>query len=229
VLPALFRRLPFVGGTNLFVRPGLLRRIGGFDHELLTEDLELGTRAYLEAGEWPEYLPYPSSEQTPPTVGGYFRQRLRWGAGHLQVARKVRTSRQYEPARRRRLLWQLWRKGQLDWLGAQLIVLVPPISIVLYATGLLDPVPFGLGWRIALHTLTAAYFGFTLYMYRRYEAHMDVDARAPGLRGRLGPLLQLALLPLAAFVFPAPYSSAIVLSLIGAGPRQWIKTPRTPE
>src|SRR5690606_21842147 len=56
VLPALFQRLPFVGGTNLFVRPRLLQRIGGFDHELLTEDLELGTRAYLEVGEWPEYL-----------------------------------------------------------------------------------------------------------------------------------------------------------------------------
>lgn len=229
VLPVLFRRLPFVGGTNLFVRPALLRRIGGFDPHLLTEDLELGTRAYLAAGEWPVYLPYPSSEQTPPTVGGFFRQRLRWGAGHLQVVRKVWASTGYEPARRRRLLWQLWRKGQLDWIGAQLIALVPPVSIGLYAAGLLDPVPFGLGWRVGLHALSAAYFGFTLYAYRRYRRHMDSGARAPGLRGRLGPVLQLALLPLAAFLFPAPYSAALVLSLFGAGPRQWFKTPRTPE
>lgn len=229
VLPVLFRRLPFVGGTNLFVRPALLQRIGGFDPHSLTEDLELGIRAYLAAGEWPVYLPYPSSEQTPPTVGGYFRQRLRWGAGHLQVVRKVRASVQYDPQRRRQLLWQLWRKGQLDWIGAQLIVLVPPLSFGLYAAGLLDPVPFGLPWRIALHALTAAYFGFTLYTYHRYRPHMDTGARAPGLRGRIGPLLQLAVLPLAAFVFPAPYSTALVLGLFGLGPRQWFKTPRTPE
>src|SRR5690606_4277719 len=83
-LPILMRDLPFLGGTNLHMGKNLLLKVGGYDPQALSEDLELGVRTYLESGEWPEYLPMVSTEQTPATYKAYFRQRLRWGSGHLQ-------------------------------------------------------------------------------------------------------------------------------------------------
>lgn len=228
-LPALFRRLPFVGGTNLFVDKQLLQELGGYDAHALTEDLELGTRAYLARGAWPEYLPYPSSEQTPPSFRAFFRQRLRWGTGHLQVMDKIRSGRSLPVERRRILLRWLFWKGQMEWLMYQAATFVPPAVIILWLTGNLDPNVLPEAVRWVLNGLSLVYFGFTLYAFRRYSAYMDDGARPRGLFGRAGVVSGLALLPLAAFFFPVPYSSAYVLKTVNRHPRHWVKTPRTRE
>lgn len=228
-LPALFRRLPFVGGTNLFVEAKLLREIGGYDSASLTEDLELGTRAYLRAGAWPEYLPYPSSEQTPPTFAGFYRQRLRWATGHLQVMAKVRGASGYDEEQRQRLLRQLWWKGQGEWLFYQSATLVPPIIITLWFFNLVDPNVLGPRWHVTMNLLSTVYLGFTIYAFYRYLEHLDTSARPRKWLGQMGALAQLLVLPLAAFLFPVPYSSALILSRLGRGPSQWVKTPRTRE
>lgn len=228
-LPALFRRLPFVGGTNLFVTADLLRQIGGYDPAALTEDLELGTRAYLAAGAWPEYLPLPSSEQTPPTFPAFFRQRLRWATGHLQVMDKIRRSAAPAPERRR-LLWELFRKGQCEWVFYQAATLVPPAALALHALGWLDPEVLPNAARMGLHAMSLTYVVFTLYAYWRYAPHLDRAAQPRGfLRGQALAVAHLLALPLAAFLFPVPYSSALVLHRLGLGPRTWVKTPRTRE
>ncbi len=228
-LPALFQRLPFVGGTNLFVEAKLLRQIGGYDHTSLTEDLELGTRAYLMQDAWPEYLPYPSSEQTPPTFVGFYRQRLRWATGHLQVMAKVRSNPGYDPARKGVLLRTLWRKGQGEWLFYQTATLVPPLVIILYLLDLIDPSVLGPSWHMAMNLLSTVYLGFTVYAFFRYLEHLDETSRPRRWMGQMGALAQLLVLPLAAFLFPVPYSSALVLAGLGRGPQQWVKTPRTRE
>ncbi|HEY3365674.1 MAG TPA: glycosyltransferase family 2 protein [Symbiobacteriaceae bacterium] len=228
-LPALFRRLPFVGGTNLFVEAKLVRDIGGYDASSLTEDLELGTRAYLRAGAWPEYLPYPSSEQTPPTFAGFYRQRLRWATGHLQVMAKVRGATNCDEAKRHKLLRQLWWKGQGEWIFYQTATLVPPVIITLWAFGLVDPNVLGPFWHLAMNLLSTVYLGFTIYAFFRYLEHLDKAARPRNWLGQMGALAQLLVLPLAAFLFPVPYSSALVLSSLGRGPSAWVKTPRTRE
>ncbi|GFP20702.1 hypothetical protein HKBW3S03_02206, partial [Candidatus Hakubella thermalkaliphila] len=74
-----------------------VKEIGGYGPQSLTEDLELGVRAYVETGAWPEYFPYPSTEQTPATFRLYFWQRLRWATGHLQVTEKFRRAIYAEP------------------------------------------------------------------------------------------------------------------------------------
>jgi len=228
-LPALFRRLPFVGGTNLFIETRLLREIGGYDSSSLTEDLELGVRAYLKQGAWPEYLPYPSSEQTPPTFRGFYRQRLRWATGHLQVMNKVKVTTGYDETSKRKLLRTLWFKGQGEWIFYQTATLVPPAIIVLWIFDLVDPSVLSPGWHLSMNLLSTVYLGFTIYAFFRYVHLLDQSARPRRWLGQLGALAQLLVLPLAAFLFPVPYSSAMVLRSIGKGPQQWVKTPRTRE
>ncbi|HHW18339.1 MAG TPA: glycosyltransferase [Firmicutes bacterium] len=228
-LPWLFRTLPFVGGTNVFVARDLLEDIGGWDCQVLTEDLELGARAYLQCAAWPEYLPYSSSEQTPPNFKAFFRQRLRWGTGHLQVVEKVSKDGSSDPARRRQLKRSLIIKGQLEWVLYQMATFVPPMAMVLHYKNLLDPEiipPLG-QWLLSAFSLT--YMGFTLYAFKRYSAYLDHSAKPETFLGKLSLYLGLLILPLAAFMFPVPYTTALILKALGREPKSWVKTPRTEE
>lgn len=228
-LPALFKRLPFVGGTNLFIDRTLLERAGGFDPDSLTEDLELGVRTYLKCDAWPEFLPYPSSEQTPPTLLGFFRQRLRWGAGHLQVMDKVRATPSYRGPKVRGIMHTLWLKGQFEWVLYQTATLIPPVVIILNATGHVDPSILPRALRVALSLLSLIYPSFTFYAYHRYYRFIDPLDRSPGLWQQASVCAQLLVLPLAAFCFPVPYTAALILKAMGREPRRWVKTPRTAE
>jgi len=228
-LPALFKRLPFVGGTNLFIDRVLIERAGGFDSTSLTEDLELGVRAYLKCDAWPEFLPYPSSEQTPPTLRGFFRQRLRWGAGHLQVMDKVRANDLYGGPRRRYILRTLWFKGQFEWSVYQAATFIPPAILILAATGHVDVTILPRTLRLALSCVSLIYPLFTFYAYFRYYRFIDPLDRSPGVLRQMWVCVQLLVLPLAAFCFPLPYTAALVLKMMGREPRSWVKTPRTAE
>jgi len=228
-LPVVYRSIPFVGGTNVFVETRLLREIGGFDSSTLTEDLELGTRAWLKARAWPEYLPYPSSEQTPPTFAGFFRQRLRWASGHIQVMKKIRTEGLGTHEQRRRLLRSLWFKGQGQWLFYQAATLVPLVVLLLWAMGLVDPTVLPPAWRYGLHLISTIYIGFALYIFLHYLQYVDPASRPLMWLGQLGAVAQILILPLAGFLFPVPYFSALVLAAAGKGPSHWVKTPRTKE
>ncbi len=227
-LPVVYRSIPFVGGTNVFVETKLLLEIGGFDATTLTEDLELGTRAWLKARTWPEYLPYPSSEQTPPTFIGFYRQRLRWASGHIQVMRKIRAEGNGSPEARR-LLRSLWFKGQGQWLFYQAATLVPLTVLVLWALGLVDPTVLPPAWRYGLHMISTMYIGFAVYIFLRYMRYVDPASRPVMWLGQLGAVGQILVLPLAGFLFPVPYFSALVLDAVGKGPSSWVKTPRTRE
>ncbi|MFZ5813677.1 MAG: glycosyltransferase [Bacillota bacterium] len=228
-LPVVFRRLPFVGGTNVYVERKLLQEIRGFDSSTLTEDLELGTRAWLMAGAWPEYLPYPSSEQTPPTFLGFYRQRLRWASGHIQVMNKIQTEASGGVEHRTRLLRELWWKGQAQWIFYQSATLVPLLVLGLWLAGLIDPGVLPPAWRYSLNLMSTVYIGFTIYAFFRYLRYLDQTSRPLQWMGQLAAVGQLLILPLAAFLFPIPYSSALVLAALGKGPSHWVKTPRTKE
>ncbi len=228
-LPWLFRTLPFVGGTNVFVARLLLCEVGGWDCQVLTEDLEFGTRAYLMKGAWPEYLPYPSSEQTPPTFRAFFRQRLRWGTGQLQGVHKVALYPGIEPSAKTKLRRSLIIKGQVEWIAYQIATFVPPTAMVLHYKNLLDPaiVPAAGQWMLSGFSLV--YMSFTIYAFKRYQSHLDRGGQPETPVGKALVYVALLLLPLAAFVFPVPYTSAMVLKLIGKEPKAWVKTPRTEE
>ncbi|TDA67445.1 MAG: glycosyl transferase [Clostridia bacterium] len=228
-LPNLMRRLPFIGGTNFFAEHRLLKDIGGFDPQAFTEDLEIGVRAFLESSAWPEYLPCCSTEQTPATISAFFRQRLRWASGHLQVVEKFRRTLQYPEKRRRLMVVRLFIKGQGEWTLYQSAVFVPFLLAPIAANqpAGLNSVPLWL--IIMLRASTIVYLGFTFYLFFRYNPYMDRQQGCLGMGDKVLALAQLFFLPVASFFFPLPYSTAMVLRLLHREPQAWIKTPRTRE
>lgn len=79
-----------LGGNTVFVRTELLRKVGGWDGDCLTEDCDLGVRLSLAGARFavaydPQLI---TREETPPTLGGWLRQRTRWNQGFLQVLSK---------------------------------------------------------------------------------------------------------------------------------------------
>ncbi|MCL4424608.1 MAG: glycosyltransferase [Firmicutes bacterium] len=228
-LPVLFRSLPFVGGTNLFIERDFLHEVEGFDYNALTEDLEFGVRAYVTREVWPEYLPYVSTEQTPTSYGAFYRQRLRWGAGYLQTMEKVWQHRDWPARLRERMLENLLIKGPVQWLFFQVAVVLSAVFWVLARTGLMDPSPAPGLLRGTMVFLTTFSVLFTLYAHYRYRGFLDRGLAAGGLLGTLGSLSYLAVLPFAAFFLPAPYTGAVLLRAVNRLPKTWIKTPRTRE
>lgn len=231
-LPVLMRSLPFVGGTNFFVERSLFFRAAGFDPTCLSEDLDIGVRLLLETGVWPDYLPVAASEQTPPTLLSYFRQRLRWGYGWLQVFSRLVRTRLSDPEReaiRRRLLRELFVKGHLHWTFYQLATILVPVSWLLAGRELVtDPkTPEWVG--LVLHLGIVPYLAFTIHCLFRYRPFMDAEPSRSGWLAAVAYVVPLLLLPVSAFFLPLPFSAALVLWALGIAPRGWVKTPRTAE
>ncbi|HWI51923.1 MAG TPA: glycosyltransferase family 2 protein, partial [Symbiobacteriaceae bacterium] len=224
-IPALLRDIPFIGGTNIFATRNLMLGIGGFDDTVLTEDMELGARAWLKGDAWPEFLPYASSEQTPPTFKAFFRQRLRWGAGYLQVYDKIKADNSLNPEKKNRLLRTYWWKGHFSWVFFQLLALLPILVAALYALGAIDPSGAPYWVRYVFGMLGPFYIGFTYYCFFHYYRHMDDATTTRQVTG----FAEILTLPLSAFFLPLPYSSALALKIMGRAPKGWVKTPRTKE
>ena len=79
-----------LGGNTVFMKRGLLRRIGGWDEACLTEDADIGLRLST-LGERIRVI-YDSQrvtrEETPNDLSALVRQRTRWNQGFLHVLRK---------------------------------------------------------------------------------------------------------------------------------------------
>ncbi|MFA5392217.1 MAG: glycosyltransferase family 2 protein [Candidatus Paceibacterota bacterium] len=121
VLPFLFHSMPFIGGTNMFIHHDLIENSEGFDNSILTEDIEIGVRLYTDLNQWPVFLPYPSTEQTPPTIKAYYRQRYRWGYGLMQTIKKLslklkdKNLEKEKRLRIKKMIISLTLHGPLDW------------------------------------------------------------------------------------------------------------------
>jgi cellulose synthase/poly-beta-1,6-N-acetylglucosamine synthase-like glycosyltransferase len=224
-LPIIFKTIPFVGGTNLFVRKSLILSVHGFDPQSLTEDLDFGVRAFLETGTVVEFLPVISTEQTPPKLRQYFVQRLRWASGHLEVMHKIR--------KHRVLYWQLFLKGPLEWIVYQtsgLVVIAMNINFLLSKLHLIKPnflihnpyIVYGFAF------LNIPYLLFSVYCLNRYEYTFDKNLQ---VFNTFPPFEWLKLIISSMFIFllPLPYTWAIILRLFGKQPRRWVKTQRSIE
>lgn len=75
-------------GTNFVIRTDLLRRLGGWDEQALTEDSELSIRI-IEQGYKIKFVPYAVTfEQEPQSWKVWMRQRTRWVRGNNYVLGK---------------------------------------------------------------------------------------------------------------------------------------------
>lgn len=79
-----------LGGNTVFFRRDVLELVGGWDSDCLAEDCEVGVRlSSLGAKTVVLYdAALVTREETPSTLGAFFKQRTRWNQGFLQVLRK---------------------------------------------------------------------------------------------------------------------------------------------
>lgn len=75
-------------GSCQFIRRDVLKRIGGFDGEALSEDMDLSVRLAEKGYKIRYAADVRSWQETPSTVGQLFKQRTRWFRGTMQVALK---------------------------------------------------------------------------------------------------------------------------------------------
>jgi len=229
-LPVLLQQLPFLGGTNFFVDPQLLRTVGGFEPNSLTEDLELGCRMYIERDVWPEFLPYIATEQTPASYRSFFVQRIRWASGYLQVARQMLTS-EGNLAKRFFLFTMLLLYGVFPWLATQ-IFSVATVGLVLVSflgmTQVLDMLPESI--RVAAVTMNTVYLLFMLVYFRHAVKKLYIPRRlSKGFLVSLRTYAGFCLVPVAVLLGSLPYTYGFIISLLGFGPTGWVKTPRSSE
>ncbi|NMB92175.1 MAG: glycosyltransferase [Parcubacteria group bacterium] len=253
-LPFIFLFLPFVGGTNMFLHRSVIENGEGFDNNILTEDIEIGIRLYIDYKQWPVFLPYPSTEQTPQTRKAYHRQRYRWGYGFMQTLRKLfleLKDKNLEKAKRirvKKMILSSLAHGPFDWiiyypltLAAALLFVLRIFksifaSIILYRFSLVTVIPWNpindaLSFFIMFFPIPTLFFlGFLLKHYWKFINFYNFDTK--NIRKQLGQwiLFILFLAPLIASYYVFPYVHAAINFL--QNPRQkktWVKTKRTKE
>ena len=165
-----YGRLFTVSGVVCAFRRTALHRVGYWSDSIVTEDIDISWR--LQMDHWDvRYEPRVlCSILMPETLGGLWRQRLRWAKGGAQTA--VAHSPGLRTWRRRRM-WPV--------LGEYLVSVAWAYSVLalvlLIGLGAMIPVP---GWfrldvlhpswtTVALATVCMVQFGVSLIIDRRYE------------------------------------------------------------
>lgn len=229
-LPVLLEHLPFIGGTNFFIEPKLLYKVKGFDHTVLSEDLELGCRLYIESDVWPEFLPYISTEQTPPNYKSFFIQRLRWASGYMQVIKDMLTE-EGNIYKRFVIFSMLIFYGILPWIATQILSIATVGLFIMSffgATHFFNFFPEDL--KILSIGINICYFGILMFYFRYAikKYYIPVKSSYTGLIG-FNQFIGLLVLPIASVLGSLPYLYGFVISLFGYIPPLWVKTARSKE
>jgi cellulose synthase/poly-beta-1,6-N-acetylglucosamine synthase-like glycosyltransferase len=76
------------GGGHAYFRKEIFGKIGFFDEEIMTEDIDYSVRLHLEGHEVVCDPLIESWEEIPNSFSAWFQQRIRWARGWMQVWRK---------------------------------------------------------------------------------------------------------------------------------------------
>lgn len=254
VLPFLFLFMPFIGGTNVFIHKQLIEQSGGFDNSILTEDIEIGVRLYTHLKQWPVYLTYPSTEQTPPTLKSYYRQRYRWGYGLMQTLGKLikelkdSTLDKEKKWRIKKMILSLGIHGPFDWLIYYPLALAATIlfiirlfkifysSFLLYHFSNLTVIPWNplndfLSLLIVLIPLPTLILLLILLKHYWRNINFTGFSRQEVLRQLRNMILFIIFLaPFLASYYVLPYIHAFVNYLKNPQHKAvWVRTKRTKE
>jgi cellulose synthase/poly-beta-1,6-N-acetylglucosamine synthase-like glycosyltransferase len=175
-------RIATLPGTNFAMRTSLIRDLGGWDEEALTEDSELSIRI-IQHGYQIKFLPYAVTyEQEPQEWSVWVRQRMRWVRGNNYVIGKF--FRQIPRFANKRLAFDILYTLALYYVFF-IAILVSDILFLLSVTGIVSialPGPYTFVWMMAFILfiaeilLTIAYdgedtpanLGLILLMYFTY-------------------------------------------------------------
>ena len=139
---ALFQ-LPAYGGANCAVRRATLERVGGWNHDSVTEDTDLTLRIVLAGGRVRYDVTAVDTEQAPTTLGRFCRQRYRWARGHQQAWRDYH-----------RAIYRTPHLSLLERIETYLFLLVFHVPVVCFATVVLLALRLaGIGHPITLYEL----------------------------------------------------------------------------
>ncbi len=75
-------------GPGSIYRTGLIKELGGFDRESITEDMEIAFRLQSRKYEIENSIDAYVYTEAPPTFKGLFKQRIRWYRGYIHNVRK---------------------------------------------------------------------------------------------------------------------------------------------
>ncbi len=199
-------------GSGMFVRRETLEKVGGWSERSLTEDLELSTRlsAY---GHHVTLAPEAEvGEEAVETLGGLWRQRLRWAEGSLRrllehgpglLAGSESTSR------------------KADFLAFTGEFLIPPLFVAAIVASLVTiPLPQPVDWTVP----ASLFVGYGLGVFLLGLGGLS----AAGRRGLplVGGALRGALF-LSHWLVVVPY--ALVRIAVGPEPRGFVQTRRAPR
>lgn len=136
-------------GTNFIIRTQLIKTMGGWDEEALTEDSELSIRIY-QHGYKIKFVPYSVTyEQEPQEWRVFIKQRMRWVRGNSYVLAKF--VRQLPRFKNKRLAFDLLYTMSLYYVFFIAIL----ISDIIFILGIVDavhislPGPYTIVWVMA--------------------------------------------------------------------------------
>jgi cellulose synthase/poly-beta-1,6-N-acetylglucosamine synthase-like glycosyltransferase len=247
-LPMILKWIPFLGGTNMHIPFNMMIDVGGFSNTTITEDLELGVRLSLLKNVKPKFIDVPSSEQTPPTIKGYFYQRSRWGGGNVETLNQIYTMIQDAKE-------QTWR-AKLEKLFVKLCLYGPGEWITYFSVGLIIVLTYlNLLWR-SLHMFANFFYwsihfyqiifvsgvrilitlpmlisgAFILLLYFKYGYFIQ-DAWKPVhlIQLIVVYLFSVIVLPFIGWMYAYPFVYACFCYWLGFSQKTWIKTERTVE
>lgn len=73
-------------GPGSIYETGMLKQLGGWDEETLTEDMEIAFRMFKHGAKLKNSTNAYVDTPSPPTLKGLFRQRMRWYRGYIENA-----------------------------------------------------------------------------------------------------------------------------------------------
>ncbi len=156
-----------LGGNTVFFTRAVLKRVGGWDEQDLTEDADIGIRISL-LGEPIRVVyddRYVTREETPPTLGQFIKQRSRWSQGFLQTLLKGEWKRLPTLGQRLLALYTLGFPIAQAVLGLYMLV-----SLLMMVT-LKIPVPVAFALYLPFYLLAAHFTLTVIGLYEFTAAH----------------------------------------------------------
>ncbi len=196
-------------GSNTFFRRSALEKVGLWDPKSLVEDAELSVR-FARANISTRLAPVECWQEMPATVGGLFRQRIRWSGGNMLTGVKH---------------WDSWRS--MSWarhLDMEMLMMSPILAVLTFVAWVI----LGLGIiRVGLPLgtllpLLAVMVVLNLVYVGSLVAAVFSSARTE-VASHLG--LVLATYPYATLVSLA--NLAAMFLILRRGARLWLKTEKT--
>lgn len=205
----IYGRVFTVSGVVTAVRKSALHRIGYWSTDIVTEDIDLSWA--LQRDHWDvRYEPNALCWiLMPETLGGLWRQRVRWAQGGAEVLLKYGTSLLNW---RKRRMWGVLAEHSLSVVWSYLML----ATIVLWALGLVFVMPSGLEVRTLLPEWYGVLLGFTCLL--QFGVSLLLDSRYESGLGRYYYWM---------IWYPISFWVINMLTTVVAVPKAFLKRPGT--